>query len=206
VRDHVAFLERYRQFGQPGNRVWVDEEGHAVATESSNCRFGYRFAERGIAAVTALAYRTPELQAFKRERDLLSLEKRGWDQTSPDWCYWQTCEVRYDRLLALTAALARSGPTLAGLARVMLDPDGPLPARISTANEPFHPEVPTDLWTMYTWVAAPLAEPPRTYWWRQPARPTGPIFKLAPEQVLPPGTTVTPQLAAEHRALAAIGK
>ena len=46
------------------------------------------------------------LKAFKAERDQMSLDKRGWGRSAPDWVYWQGCNARYDRMLKLVEAEA----------------------------------------------------------------------------------------------------
>ncbi|NQU10718.1 hypothetical protein HQ590_08010 [bacterium] len=206
VRDFVGFRYRYRQLCGPGNSVWVDEAGNSVAIEQSNTRMGWRFSTNGISAVTALAYTTPELQQFKLERDRLSLEKRGWGEDSPDWIYWRGCDARYRRLLQLVDEEARRGPTLAGMARLLLDPAAPFPERISCANEKFHPEVEPNCWTVYTWAEVVFGPERRTYRWEQPVQPTIPIFKLQPELQLGEDVAMQDKFREELARLTAIGK
>lgn len=206
VQDYVEFRHRYRQFCGPGNAVFVDEEGRSVAIEQSNCRMCWRFSTNGISAVTAFDFRTPELYAFKLERDRLSLEKRGWNEECPDWIYWRGCNARGERLMRLVEEEGRRGPTLEGMARLLLDPEGPLPDRISTANEPFYPGLNSNFWTVYTWVCVVFGSERRTYRWEQPPNPVVPIFKLAPG--LFPGEDVAMQekFLGQLSRLAAIGK
>jgi hypothetical protein len=206
VQDYVPFRYRYRQFCGPGNMVWVDEQGSSVAIEQSNCRMGWRFSTNGISAVTALAYLTPELQAFKLERDRHSLKLRGWGEDAPDWIYWRGCDARYRRLMKLVEEAGRRGSTLEGMARMLLDPDAPFPERISCANEKFHPDVDTDFWTVFTWATVVFGPERRTYWWAQPLKPTGPLFKLTPELHLGEGVAMQEKFKAELARMTAIGK
>jgi len=206
VRDYVPFRYRYRQFCGPGNYVFADEQGKSVAIEQTNCRMGWRFSTNGISAVTALAYMTPELQQFKLERDRLSLEKRGWKEDCPDWVYWRGCDARYRRLMKLVEEEGRRGPTLEGMARILLDPDAPFPERISVANEKFHPDVECNFWTVFAWAAVVFGPERRTYWWAQPLKPSGPIFKLIPELHLGEGVAMQEEFKAELARMAAIGK
>jgi hypothetical protein len=206
VRDYVPFRYRYRQFCGPGNGVYVDETGDSVAIEQTNCRMGWRYAEGGVSAVTGLAYQTPELRALKAERDQLSLDKRGWGHGAPDWVYWKRCNARYDRLMRLVADESRRGPTLEGMARILLDSEGGSGARISAANEQFHPDVQTDFWTMCTWVAVPFGPKRRTYRWSQTQPPKGPIFSHDPELVLDESAQNRPEFEDQRQRLARIGK
>ncbi len=206
VRTWAPFRQRYAQFCGPGNSVWVDRTGDAVAVENSNTLMGYRFAENGIAAVTALAYLTPTLKAHKAERDELSLQKRGWTHDSPDWCYWQGCNQRYDRLMHLVKEEAQRGPTLEGMANILLDPAGPLPQRISTANEPFYPGLDTNFWTMATWVTVLYGPQRRVYRWAHTPEPDGPIFLREPELVLEDDVPPQPEFEQQRQRLARIGK
>jgi len=206
VKEYVEFRHRYRQFSGPGNAVFVDEEGNSVAVEHTNCRMGWRFSTNGISAVTAFDYQTPELRQFQLERQRLSLQKRGWGEDSPDWLYWRGCNARGERLKQLVEEEGKRGPTLEGMARILLDPEGPLPDRISTANEPFYPGLETDMWTMYTWVTAVFGPERRTYRWEQPTDPCGPIFKRTPELFLEDGVEKQAKFDAELARLTAIGK
>jgi hypothetical protein len=206
VEDYVDFHYRYRQFCGPGNSVYVDEQGHSVAIEQSNCRMGWRFSTNGISAVTALAYSTPELQEFKLERDRLSLEKRGWGEDSPDWIYWRGCDERYRRLLQLVKAEGRRGPTLEGMATLLLDPQAPFPERISVANEQFYPDMETDFWTISTWTTVVFGPERRTYKWEQPLEPSGPIFELEPLLHLGEGVAMQHKFEQELATMRAIGK
>jgi len=206
VRDYIPFRYRYRQFCGPGNGIFVDETGDSVAVEQSNCRMAWRYAENGVSATTALAYHEPELKAFKHERDLLSLEKRGWGKAAPDWVYWDGCNRRYDRLMKLVEAERKRPLTVEGMARILLDPEGTPPDRISCANEPFHPDVQTNFWTMYTWVAIPFGPKRRTYRWAQSQPPNGPIFSHNPELVLDESVENRSEFEAERQRLAQIGK
>jgi hypothetical protein len=206
VKDFVEFYRRYFQFTGSGNGVWVDEEGHSVAVEQTNCRIGFRFPTNGISAVTAFAYMTPELQKFKLEHDRLSLEKRGWGEDCPDWIYWRGCDARSRRLMKLVDEEARCGPTLEGMARLLLDPDASFPERISIANEKFHPDAATDFWTMYTWAVVVFGTRRRTYRWSQADHPTGPIFKRTPELHLGEGIAMREEFKSELSRMTAIGK
>jgi len=206
VKDYVEFRYRYRQFCGSGNAVYVDEEGNSVAIEHSNCRMGWRYPTNGISAVTAIAYATPEMKAFKLERDRLSLEKRGWTEECPDWVYWRGCDARYERLLKLVEEEGKRGPTLEGMARMLLDPDAPVPERISTANEEFWPGLNSNFWTVYTWAAVVFGPNRRTYRWAQPLEPAGPIFKLNPELFPGEGVELRDRYNDELARMTAIGK
>jgi len=206
VRDYVDFRYRYRQFCGPGNAVYVDQHGDSVAIEQSNCQMGWRFPTNGITAVTGLAYGTPELQKLKLERDRLSLEKRGWDESSPDWIYWRGCDARHSRLMKLVAAEEERGPTLEGIARMLLDPDASFPERISCANDKFHPDVESNSWTMYTWATVVFGPERRTYQWEQPVEPKGPIYCLEPKLHLGEGVAMQDKFNDEQARMTAIGK
>lgn len=206
VQEYVEFRHHYRQFSGPFNAIYVDEAGHSVAIEHSNCRMGWRFARRGISAVTAIAYATPEMRAFKLERDRLSLDKRGWTTDCPDWVYWRGCDARYQRLLMLAEEEGARGPTVEGLARMLLDPEAPVPERISVANEEYWPGLNANFWTINTWVAVVFGPGRRTYRWAQPAQPDRPIFLLDPECFPGEGVAVQDHFAGEWARLAAIGK
>jgi hypothetical protein len=149
VEELVKFLERYREFFGPGNQIWVDSRLKSVALEKSNCRMGVRYERNGASAITALSYLTPEMNAFKKERDRISVAARGWDpEDNPDTLVWAGAEQRYHRLLRLVDEEARRGPTLWGVANIMLDPHAPFPERISVAGERCHPAEPDVNWTL----------------------------------------------------------
>ena len=165
--DFVKFLQRYVEFFGPGNLIWVDPEMNSVAIEKSNCRMGVRWEKNGVSAVTACAYLTPEMNAFKKERDLLSYKMRGWDEKdNPDYVFWDGCERRYHRLLALTDELARSGPTLEGLANIMLDHAVAFPERICLAGENDYPFYEVANWTLTSSSSVLFGPTRRTLWWR----------------------------------------
>ena len=163
LADIIAFLERYSDFWGPGNRIVIDVDLESAAIEKSNCRMGIRPARGGVSATTACSYLTPEMKAFRLERDRLSLERRGWTEDCPDWIYWRGCDRRYERLLRLVSEEAARGPTLGGLLDILLDHKVPFPERICLAGELIgHPdEVVDDVgWTMDT-RAAVLEGPTR---------------------------------------------
>jgi len=138
LREYIGYLERYRDFWGPGNQLWTDGQGTFAATEKANVRMGVRFSD-GWAAVTACSYLTPAMNAFKKERDLLSYQARGWDpDDNPDRSYWDGDETRYRRLLVLTEAEHARGATLLGAATICLDHAAPFPARVCIAGERSH--------------------------------------------------------------------
>jgi len=166
VQELVKFLERYREFFGPGNQLWVDEKGASVALEKSNCRMGVRWEKNGASAITALSYLTPEMNAFKKERDRVSVKARGWDEEdNPDTVVWAAAEKRYHRLLDLADAEAERGPTLWGLANILLDPEAPSPERISVAGERCHPGEWEVNWTLQTTASVLFGPTRRTLTW-----------------------------------------
>jgi len=133
------------------NGVFVDQHGSSVAIEQSNCRMAGGFSQNGISAVTALAYVTPEIKAFKLEREPSLPAKSAGAKTRRTGYYWRGCDARYARLMQLVEAEGKRGPrwkAWPGCCR----PGAPAPARSPCANEKFHPDVETNFWTIATWV------------------------------------------------------
>jgi len=164
--DIIAFLQRYNDFWGPCNGIVVDEDHNPVAYEKSNCRMGVRYTDDGTAAVTACSYLIPEMKAFKEERGRLSLKRRNWDESAPDWVYWKGCDARYERLLALTAKAAKRGPTLNDMAKIVTDHAVPFPERICLAGQKGHPDDFDVNWTLTS--EASVLEGPnrRSLFWR----------------------------------------
>ncbi len=87
-------------------------------------------------AVTACAYLTPEMNAFKKERDKISFELRGYDPfDNPDYVFWEGCERRYKRLLKLVEQESSGTPTLQGIGKHYARPRCSFPDRICLAGE-----------------------------------------------------------------------
>lgn len=166
LKDVMAFLERYHDFWGPQNGILVDLDQNAAAFEKSNCRVGFRVSEDGTAAVTACSYLIPAMKKFKEERSRISLQKRGWDETSPDWCYWKGCDARYERLLKLTTEAGRRGATLDDMAAIVTDRAVPFPERICLGGQKGHPDDFDVNWTLTS--QASVLEGPncRTLFWR----------------------------------------
>ena len=101
---------------------------------------------------------------------------------------------------------AEEGPTVEKMAQIMLDPDGPLPERISAGNEPFYPGVDTNFWTMGTWVTVMYGPQRRTYRWANSTTPDSPIWKRDPKLLLEDGVESRPEFEAQRKRLAQIGK
>jgi hypothetical protein len=175
----VDFLYRYREFFGPGNMIFVDTEMNSVVIEKSNCRMGVRWAKNGASAVTSCAYLTPEMNAFKKERDRISFELREFDPfDNPDYVFWDGCERRYKRLLKLVDELASGTPTLEGLIEIMLDHSVPFPDRICLAGEKGHRDEIETNWTLVSWSSVLFGPTRRTLWWRQEG--DKPIYETKP--------------------------
>jgi hypothetical protein len=206
VETFVEFRQRYAQFCGPGNTIWVDSTGKSVAIEQSNCRMGHRYSENGVSAVTALAYQDPAMKAFKLKQDLQSLKLRGWTTHCPDWVYWDRCILRYDRLMQLVKQHTQTGLGLRAAAQILLDPLGPPSGRISLAGNEFWPGLGKTNYTCYTWVSVPFGNTARTYWWRLPDKPTGPIWLQEPQQILLEDVPMQESYKSELADLRKIGK
>ena len=178
LREHMAFMERYREFWGPGNQLWVDPDMNFVAVEKANIRMGVRYSER-YAATTACAYLTPEMNAFKKERDRLSFKARGWTEDCPDAVYWDGCEQRYRRLLRLVERHARQGPTLIRAAQIALDHSVPFPERICLAGEKGHPQEKLQNWTLSSSAHCVSGPNRRVLWWGIDPTDPRPIYKTS---------------------------
>lgn len=176
LKEYLAFKERYRDFWGPGNQIYVDAEMNFAAVEKANVRMGVRYSQ-GWAAITACAYLTPEMHAFKKARDQLSFKARGWGEDNPDAAYWSGCERRYRRLLNLVEQEYKNGATLIGAAEIALDHSVPCPERICLAGEKDHPDQKTQNWTIISFARC-VAGPNRRmlYWTIDPTRPE-PIYR-----------------------------
>jgi hypothetical protein len=195
--DYLEVLERYRDFWGPGNRIYVDPGMNFAAVEKSNRRMGVRYATDGCCAITACAYLTPEMAAFKKERDAASLEARGWTRDCPDMAYWEGCERRYHRLMQLVEEENRRGATLLGAARIALDHAVPFPDRICVAGEKGHPDEQLQNWTLQTFVTC-VAGPNRRMlcWLMDPTQPI-PIYKTKPHYLPGDGVAMRPEWTRE---------
>ena len=148
LEEYMAFLERYREFWGPGNRIYVDPDLNFAAVEKANVRMGVRHST-GCCAITACSYLTPEMNAFKKERDRLSYRARGWpEDDSVDKRFWDGCERRYRRLLGLVEQEHQRGATLIGAAHIALDHAVPAPDRVCVAGEKCHPDQQMQNWTL----------------------------------------------------------
>lgn len=189
--EWMEFLHRYRDFWGPHNSIWIDPEMNSAAVEKSNCRMGVRWPEDGASAITACAYLTPEMNAFKKERDRVSIERRGWDEDCPDFVFWAGCERRYHRLLELVAAESRRGPTLEGLAAILLDHAAPFPDRICLSGEQCHPSEPLTNWTLESSAQVMFGPTRRTVWSRVEGQTSA--CETTPFLVLGPGVEMRPE-------------
>lgn len=184
VREHMDFMSRYREFWGPGNRLYVDAEMNFAAVEKANVRFGVRYSS-GCCAITACAYLTPEMNAFKLERDKLSYAARGWShEDNPDKRYWDGCERRYRRLLELVENERARGATVVGAAQIALDHAVPAPDRVCVAGESTHPDDKMLNWTLSSFARC-ISGPNRRmlFWIIDPSQPQ-PIY-TRPCHVLP---------------------
>jgi hypothetical protein len=164
IREHVGYLERYREFWGPGNQILVDPQMNFVCVEKANVRMGVRYST-GCAAITACAYLTPGMNAFKKERDLLSFKARGWGRDNPDAAYWAGAERRYRRLLDLVRAEQDRGATLIGAAEIALDHAVPFPDRICIAGEKGHPDEQMQNWTLQSFARCVSGPNRRMLYW-----------------------------------------
>ncbi|MCM8815280.1 MAG: hypothetical protein NC937_00145 [Candidatus Omnitrophica bacterium] len=179
LSDFVDFLYRYREFWGPGNIIFADSEFNSVAIEKSNCRMGVRWPKNGASAVTACAYLTPEMNSFKKERDRISFQMRGYDPVdNPDYVFWEGCERRYRRLLKLVEQESSKTPTLQGLVSIMLDHAVPFPDRICLAGEKGHRLDWEANWTLVSSSSVLFGPTRRTLWWRREGH--RPIYETKP--------------------------
>ena len=201
--EHVAFMESYREFWGPGNQLWVDPEMNFAALEKANIRMGVRYSQ-GRGAITACAYLTPEMNAFKKERDRASLEVRGWTEDSLDAVYWDGCERRYRRLLGLVEAEAERGATLIGAAQIALDHAVPFPDRICLAGEQGHPDEKMQNWTLNSFARCISGPNRRMLWWC--IDPTDPVPIYHTPCVVAPGGGLEHRRAEWEQQVAAAGE
>jgi hypothetical protein len=189
--EFVKYLRRYHDFFGPGNMLWVDGELNSVAIEKANCRMGVRWEKKGVSAITACSYLTPEMHKFHVERDKRSLKARGWTKDCPDWVFWRGCDRRYRRLLKLVEEERRRGPTIQGVAKIMLDHAVPMPDRICIAGEKCHRDVSDVNWTLMSQSNVLFGPTRRTLWWRVEGKT--PIYRTKPFLVLGKGVKMQEQ-------------
>ena len=146
LREYMEMMARYADFWGPGNQLYIAPDMTFAAVEKANVRMGVRYSS-GWGAITACAYLTPDMFAFKQERAQRSFEVRGWTDDNPDAAYWKGCEERYRRLLELCEAEHKRGATLLGAAAIALDHAAPLPERICLAGERGHKDEVLQNWT-----------------------------------------------------------
>lgn len=164
LKEYMAFMERYREFWGPGNSMYVDGDMNFASVEKANVRMGVRYSA-GCGAITACAYLTPEMNAFKKERDRASFEARGWGDDNRDAAYWAGAEKRYRRLLDLVQAEHRRGATLIGAAHIALDHAVPFPERICLAGQKGHPQEKMQNWTLVSFADCLSGPNRRTLYW-----------------------------------------
>lgn len=142
----MEFMTRYREFWGPGNMIWCDRRGNAVAVEKTNCRVAFRRPSvAGAVCVTAGSYLDPAIYAFKRRCLTKVLKaKRESPESNADWQYDLGCRARYRRLVRLTEqeASRAGGATLWGAFAIVADESVPFPARICLAGQKVLPERP----------------------------------------------------------------
>jgi len=109
----------------------------------------------------------------------------GWTEDCPDHLYWEGCERRYRRLLKLVDEETRRGPTLQGLADILLDHAVPFPERICLAGERCHRDVTGVNWTLTSSSSVVFGPTRRTLWWR--VEGDTPIYETRPFLILGPG-------------------
>jgi hypothetical protein len=194
IDELLAFLYRYREFWGPGNRLFVDQHLRGAAVEKSNCRMAWRKAGvAGSVAITSCSYLDPEMNAFKKGRTRAAMARIGdTEATSPDWQFYEGCDHRHRRLLALTEAEARRGATLWGALAIVADHAVPCPERICKAGERAMPErQPAGVWSM-TQHAAVLSGPARRCLYRsiQDISQPRPVYDYTPKLMLGPGVAM----------------
>jgi len=208
VREYVGYLEQYREFWGPGNQLWTDAGGAFAAIDKANVRMGVRYTS-GWGAITACAYLSPEMNAFKKERDLRSYLARGWDvNDNTDKAYWDGDEARYRRLVMLVEKEYQRGASLLGAAQIALDHKAPFPERICLAGERGHRDEKEGAqnWTLISSATCTDGPNLRTYHWViDPDKPR-PIYETA--CIIIPGEDQEarlPEWQAEVRAAGEIG-
>lgn len=208
VKEYVGYLDQYREFWGPGNQLWVDPQMNFAALEKANVRMGVRYST-GCAAITACAYLTSEMNAFKKKRDLQSYLARGWDLAdNPDKAYWDGDEARYRRLLELVQKEYDRGATLLGAAEIALDHAVPFPARINIQGQASHHDEKPGMqnWSMITNVWCISGPNTRSYNWIIDPDDPKPVYET--ECFIIPGEGQEhrlPEWEAEVRAAGEIG-
>jgi len=195
----VEFLTRYREFYGPANMIWCDRNLNAVAVEKSNCRVAFRWPTvAGAVCITACSYLDPELSAFKNERTRRACKLKGeTEETSLDVAYFEGCDRRYRRLIALTNAEAGRGATLWGAFNCVADTAVPFPDRVCLAGERTDPAREANAnWTL-TQHAQVITGPNRRGLYRSiqdlHADRIRPITEVAPKLVLGKGVKMKPE-------------
>ncbi len=201
INDIVKFMTRYREFYGPGNQIWADRKGNAVAVEKSNCRVAFRWPTvRGAVCIGACSYLDPELNAFKKDRSRLAMDIKGeTEATSPDWQFFEGCDAHHRRLIRLTNEEAARGATLWGAFNVVADHDVPYPERICLAGEKlFDDKEPNAMWTL-TQHAIVVSGPNRRALYRslQDMKHPKPIYTYTPKFVLGEGVAMRPEWQAD---------
>lgn len=201
IRAAVEFLTRYREFYGPGNMIWCDTKLNAVAVEKSNCRVAFRWPTvNGAVCITACSYLDPELNAFKKDRTRQAMKIKGeTEENSPDWVFFEGCDLRQRRLIELTNAEAKHGANLWGAFYCVADTKAPFPARVCLAGERAFPErEPNANWTL-TQYAAVITGPKRRALYRsmQDIANPKPIYTYKPKLVLGEGVQMQPEWQAD---------
>lgn len=179
LREYIGYLDLYKEFWGPGNQLWTDGRGNYAALEKANVRLGVRYSS-GWGAITACSYLTPEMNAFKKERDLRSYLERGYDvNDNMDKAYWDGDESRYRRLLHVVQQEFERGATVLGAAQIALDHKAPFPERICLAGERGHrDEVEGNQnWTLLSTASCTSGPNTRTYGWVIDPDNLCPIYK-----------------------------
>ena len=206
LKEYVGYLERYRDFWGPGNQLWTDGKGAFAAIEKANVRMGVRYSD-GWGAITACSYVTPDMNAFKKERDLLSYQARGWDpEDNMDRAYWDGDESRYRRLLQLCEGEHARGATLLGAAAIGLDHAVPFPARVCISGERGHRDEEENYqnWTLISYNGVLNGPNTRQYIWVNDPDDPKPIYETA--CMIAPGQGAEDRLPAWEAEVRAAGE
>ncbi|NQU11359.1 hypothetical protein HQ590_11240 [bacterium] len=185
IRRVVDFLRRYNEFWGPGNSLMIDSQMNSVVLEKSNCALGVRWPTNGCSASSACFYLTPEMKALKLERDRLSLQRRGWDETAPDWLFWQQCRARYEKLLELAEQENDRGATLPGVAATMLHHGA---GAIYQEGNKVHPDLFDVTRTLTSWSAVLTGPDRRMLYWTH--RDPTPFYRTKPYLIPGQGVAV----------------
>lgn len=202
IRALVAYMDERRDFWGPGNQIWVDGEGRAVAVEKANVRAAYRFAGAdGATCITAGSYLDEGLNAYKRSRLEEAARRSGRPiEDSLDLLYAEGCDARHRRLWELTRAEAArpGGATLWGAFGIVADTAVPFPARICLAGEKADEREQSANWTV-TQQATVVTGPHRRGLYRsiQSLTTPRPITEETPKLMLGEGVALQAEWAAD---------